>query len=95
MYYCNDCSSVFEECDIKRGQQLEHFGTPCHETFAVCPFCGGEDFEDAVQCVKCGEWTRETDCDIDNVCPSCVKDINKRFNEVFSAIEREVIFAGA
>lgn len=55
MYICNSCESRFEEPQETQGETLEHFGTPCRETFYECPCCGSEDCEEMATCSYCGE----------------------------------------
>ena len=56
MYRCEECGAVFAEPRRCYGEMLEHFGFPCHETLLTCPSCGGDSFEEVVQCERCGVW---------------------------------------
>jgi DNA-directed RNA polymerase subunit RPC12/RpoP len=45
MYICEDCSREFDEPEYIREYHYELPESP-YETFAVCPYCGG-DFSEA------------------------------------------------
>lgn len=50
MYICNRCGAIFEEYRIKTYQEYrgEFWGFPAYEemTYAYCPECGDESFDD-------------------------------------------------
>ena len=51
---CTDCGYVFDYEDRTVVRESHGFDDGFYETFSCCPNCGG-DFEDAVECHKCGE----------------------------------------
>ena len=51
---CTDCGYVFDYEDRTVVKESHGFDDGFYETFSCCPNCGG-DFEDAVECHKCGE----------------------------------------
>lgn len=54
MFKCYCCNATFLEPKIIEEHHPYGMGYAT-ETFAVCPYCG-DNFEEATQCTKCGEW---------------------------------------
>lgn len=72
---CESCGYVFsyeEAGGVREDHWLdgEHMG---HETFLVCPNCGG-DFEDASYCHECGEYFTENELYDDRWCEKCLRE---------------------
>lgn len=97
-YYCRDCKCIIdhdnvvwrEACTDEDGHYIDGF----KGEHAVCPYCGSEDIDDAVQCISCGEWHKEEELTA-GLCPKCEKDIQDKVNEFFkqfSEAEIEYIF---
>ena len=91
MYKCNDCGSFVEKLESKFYTDSE---TNYEGIKYVCPFCGGDDIEDAAECKGCGEPHGESDL-TEGLCPKCEKDIQDKVNEFFkqfSEAEIDYIF---
>ena len=56
LFICLECNKVFEEPIRFYGEWLEHFGTPCRESFTASPCCES-DYTEAEKCEICGEYT--------------------------------------
>lgn len=91
MYICLKCGEVFDEPDIEKEYPVPEF--PEYEEWTVCPWCGG-DYEEAVKCLICDEWHKESECE-DGVCKECIKNTMKHFYalilDTFDDNERMVI----
>lgn len=94
MYRCEECGAVFAEPRRCYGEMLEHFGFPCHETLLTCPSCGGDSFEEVVQCERCGVWLPdyemepwEDDANEDSgfLCEDCAAKLLRQFSNVVEA----------
>lgn len=77
---CTDCGYVFDYEDaggVRENHWLdgEYMGS---ETFLVCPNCGG-DFENAVDCCKCGETFTENEL-YDGWCEKCLRETSNGKN---------------
>lgn len=72
MQICLWCGHVFEDDDVAHWQEDrgECWGVPCYETMSGCPNCHG-DYDDAVQCKKCGEYFPDYEVDGEGVCNEC------------------------
>lgn len=57
---CTECGYVFDYEDRTVVKERHGFDDGFYETFSCCPNCGG-DFEDAVDCCKCGETFTENE----------------------------------
>jgi hypothetical protein len=97
-FYCRDCKSLIdEECVIWRetcSDEDGHYTDGFKGEYAVCPYCGGTDIEDAVQCTVCGEWHNEEELTV-GLCSKCEKDVQEKVNEFFkqfSVAQIECIF---
>lgn len=51
-YKCLDCHSIFDEPVFNVCKSAEYGDV----TYAYCPECGSEDFDEAYQCRCCHEW---------------------------------------
>lgn len=80
MYYCEDCGAIFsdEEAEIKEYYSTEEVWGAMRtvvERECFCPDCGAgsEEFSEAEQCVKCGDWVAPpNELDEDGLCKDCV-----------------------
>ena len=80
LLYCCDCGKYFEEEELVSETVWSHsnyigFGGWYPETTDRCPYCGGEDIEDAYECEICGE-------------PTLIEVCDKCKNEVYTALEK-------
>lgn len=94
MYICNNCDEVFDE----------PVDTYCEETYyshglktveiggLACPFCESGDFQESIDCVFCGNESKE------GVCEKCLQKqanlenallINKEINDIEITITNE------
>ena len=68
---CTDCGYVFDYEDATAVRESHGFDD-FPETFRICPNCGG-DFEDAVDCCRCGETFTENEL-YDGWCEKCLRE---------------------
>ena len=63
-YYCYECEKYFteDEAGIYREDPIGD-GRGGYIAYMVCPYCGGDSYEDAYECKMCGEPTLEEACD--------------------------------
>lgn len=59
MYICLDCYKQFENPETLSNGNDEHFGTPCRESYAGCPYCAG-NYTFAHYCSLCGDCIEES-----------------------------------
>lgn len=45
MYKCRECGEYFEE-PLTFIEKYEAYGSPCYESFTVCPYCESNDFDE-------------------------------------------------
>ena len=76
---CGSCGALFDEPH----RYQEDYG----EWFSCCPRCGGE-WEYAVQCDSCGEYTHPDKLE-EGLCPGCRTDVIRRFREALSQFTEE------
>ena len=92
MYICSKCGEVFDE--LLREEERPCSDFPETETWYYCPKCHSDDYEEAVKCLICDEWHKESECD-EGVCEECIKNTMKQFYELilntFDDNERMVI----
>ncbi len=92
MQLCS-CGRVFAYPKTKYDAGLEHFGTPCREPYGVCPFCGGEDYDDAQRCASCGQYFLHRD-EEHGICQPCRNKLLRQlqvFLDEFNEKEREFL----
>ena len=83
MYKCNECGSEFLEPRIIQDKVPYGEGKVMYPAYACCPRCGG-NFEEANNiCELCGDSFSESIHD--DVCPSCINIIAKRFSDMLKA----------
>lgn len=85
MQICTVCAHVFEEGISRQSETRDHFGTPCTETYTVCPRCHSDDIEDAAQCKLCGSFVSELDL-LGGLCPGCRFRLNKKISYARQAL---------
>lgn len=73
-YYCNECDEFFDEPEhVTEEQTLDSHGPKTVDVgYNVCPHCGSEFYEEASECVICGEFPVEYS---DGVCEKCLEEI--------------------
>ena len=71
MYVCNDCGHVFEHPANRYNMAVS-----VEDEDAQCPSCGSDDFDNAEQCEKCGEWFASKDMDY-CLCKKCLGEAAK------------------
>ena len=72
VYICNKCGAVFDDEEIIRTEMEADTGYfECY-----CPKCGCEHYEDAKQCVVCGEWQGK------NLCDDCREELEANLEAV-------------
>lgn len=65
-YICDECERIFNE-----PRELKNMGGDIGESLYVCPYCGSQDYSEAVECAICGDILPEhetTEC----VCEKCL-----------------------
>lgn len=67
MYICNNCGETFREYDTYTEHHPYGNGT-AEEVWAICPYCGDNDFDEAKKCERCGEYVAELH---DGLCDCC------------------------
>lgn len=67
MYICNDCGAFFEEPRITYESHDYGEGSALEE-WAICPYCKENDFTEAEQCSRCGEYFAELEDDLCDIC---------------------------
>lgn len=78
-FICEKCGKVFSECGTHN--EYHPYGDGCAaESWACCPSCGSEDFEEAIECKRCGEYFAESKSDYD-ICADCQKEVMKEFQK--------------
>lgn len=77
MLMCINCKSVFDEDNVHFAKELlgECFGFPVYDTYSVCPDCGSDLVDTAIQCEFCGEYILECNAvlsyDNEYLCDKC------------------------
>jgi len=94
-YICNTCGSVFDEpvTLYERANWLtDKPMIPCE---AVCPDCGGDDWEEAYSCGWCEEDFAEVDTVAGLFCRKCFDQILKERPDIVGGFieEQKDIFA--
>ena len=67
MYICNECGEIFSDHKIIREPRPYGMGV-AYEEFGVCPHCDSDDWSEAEQCERCGEYIAELE---DDLCDEC------------------------
>lgn len=83
MYICLDCDREFETPDTAAGEQLEHFGVPCRDAYAACPFCGNADIATALICEQCGHAFLDLN---GGLCDDCETELKKDIDRFVSSL---------
>lgn len=73
MYICNECFEIFSDHKIEKDPR-PYGDTIVHEEFGVCPHCESDDWSEAEQCTRCGEYFHEDELD-DGLCDYCYGDL--------------------
>lgn len=55
MYKCLRCGNVFDS-PLERWEDVGARGAPYIEHYCICPDCGADDIETAVECHICGRY---------------------------------------
>ena len=55
MYKCLRCGNVFDS-PLERWEDVGARGAPYIEHYCICPDCGADDIETAVECHICGKY---------------------------------------
>lgn len=93
MYICNDCKSVFTEYGIRTERELHSEFLPdvvwedLH--FPICPECGSEDFEEACECLYCGENKARDDMLTDEICRKCFTELSEQRKDLVNGFLTE------
>ena len=66
-YICDGCDNLFDE-----PKRLKDMGGDIGEDVWVCPYCGCENYEEAIECAICGDVVRESETE-NCVCEKCVE----------------------
>ena len=72
MIICKNCEQLFDEDEFRSidvSQWIDDRRYEEHEH--VCPYCGSDDYSEAVECKSCGEYIPE-ECAYDGYCEDCV-----------------------
>ena len=77
MFKCYDCNETFSEPRNYTEKMGEYFGVPAYAEFSCCPHCGS-NFDEAIQCEKCGEWFFEDEL-TEGYCEICVEELEEEF----------------
>lgn len=71
MFICNECGELFEE--PKYVFETHPYGDGyATEEWAVCPYCGENDFNVAEICVECGNYVADL---TDGKCDKCYEEV--------------------
>ena len=89
MNYCNNCSKTFTDEEAKKihGTFESDYGVsdlfPTQTPYVkyVCPYCDSEDYEEARECERCGEYCLDSMIEdayetlgLGYMCPQCYED---------------------
>lgn len=84
-YKCNDCGNVFTEDELLVHEEYVPYGDTAVRNdslgTALCPYCKGEDIEEAAKCPVCGEWHTWTSEYID-YCRECEEKTERILGEI-------------
>lgn len=80
MYIC-ECGCVFQEPEAVR---YDHgFVGGIYEDHMVCPHCGLENYDEAVQCLRCRTWIPAVSVHGSCFCEHCRRVLDKRIRTSF------------
>ena len=74
MFKCMDCQRTFDSLNCVIDSYSEYWGYSTPHYKSVCPYCGGDDYEEMDKCEICGEWIDPGEELCDN-CGELIKDI--------------------
>lgn len=86
MMICRICKNVFDYPEHRESESLEHFGTLCHYSFSVCPYCGSEDIAEAAMCAQCGIVCAEDEI-AGGLCRQCRKALQDKIQTFKQGLE--------
>lgn len=84
MYKCNHCKEVFEKPKTIETTYEEEYGVSglfpdSHQLkYDVCPHCGEDDIEKAIECEECGEYFTKEELEVlcdGNICKKCFEEM--------------------
>ena len=87
MLYCTKCQKIFDENDLQRHGMSHGFNDGYYEYYKDCPYCGGDEFEEAHKCENCGAYFFDEENDLKRLCPGCVEK-NLNFETLFKATQK-------
>lgn len=67
MYICERCGNTFDE-----PKELKNMGGDIGEHDYICPYCGCDEYDEAIECAVCGDIVNESDSH-ECVCDSCLE----------------------
>lgn len=73
MFKCENCGSVFENPEIKKGYLCECGMQSIYESIGVCPNCSCDEYHEAKKCSVCGEYFSETEL-FGGTCQQCIDE---------------------
>lgn len=90
MLICKQCERTFDEEEIATIKDDRGYcgDARAYEDVAVCPYCGADDIEEAVECVICKEYTDKDHTfktDNGHICEYCLKAVNIKFYNIIKA----------
>ena len=84
-YYCTDCQSIIDEDELLT--RTEDYGEGNYVDFAVCPYCGSDEVDEAKTCELCGEAFNPDE--LGNFCDECWIDLGNYFRLAVEALMKD------
>lgn len=73
MIICKNCEQLFDEDEFRSIDVSQWIDDRRYEEYEhVCPYCGSDDYSEAVECKSCGEYVPE-ECAYNGYCEDCVE----------------------
>ena len=72
MMYCRDCGNAFDFDDAHTEREYQGaYPQGVYVNWYYCPYCRSDDFDEAVICECCDEYSIDL---VDGFCPDCQKE---------------------
>ena len=84
-YYCYDCGSLIDEDELLT--KTEEYNRGEFVDYAVCPYCGSEEVDEAKTCELCGEAFSPDK--LGDYCEDCEIELNAYFRLSVEALAKD------
>lgn len=71
MWYCRNCDTRFHDPETQTERVTDD--PVMYIPYGVCPYCGSDDYVEAVQCKVCGDYFDEEEL-IGGICKDCLAE---------------------